>query len=388
MKKKPRITKKQKIGLIMLGIFLALVLLELSLRVTGYVMLEMQRAKNTVGEDDEYVILCLGESTTAELLIGESSWPSELKKLLEKKDIGKFSIINEGIGGTNTALISSRLEKNLDRYQPHIVITMMGINDGPNENDEFVKMYYENMKKNEIKLFLKNTRIIKLLNLIKIHLKGKFLYRRYINTTESHEIFNLGLEYFEHGNLEKSKYYFKKNILMNPKDGNSYFMIGRIYEMKGNLEYAEKMYKKAILFSNRSDNALINLFNIHYQQNNKGIENSFIKSLSFNRKNISMTKYHYQYTYNLLKENNIKFVVMQYPRREIEEFKNFFTEEQQKDIIFVENKENFKEALENASYDDLFVDRFASDFGHCTIKGNRLIAENVADAIVKETDIS
>jgi hypothetical protein len=79
---------------------------------------------------------------------------------------------------------------------------------------------------------------------------------------------------------------------------------------------------------------------------------------------------------------------MQYPRREIEEFKNFFTEEQQKDIIFVENKENFKEALENASYDDLFVDRFAGDFGHCTIKGNRLIAENVAKVLVEDLNIS
>jgi len=86
--------------------------------------------------------------------------------------------------------------------------------------------------------------------------------------------------------------------------------------------------------------------------------------------------------YEKLTERKIRFLVMGYPTRSINEFKDMFDKSQQKDIIFIENKENFEEALENASYDDIFIDRFAGDFGHCTLRGNLLIAENVADAIL------
>ena len=49
----------------------------------------------------------------------------------------------------------------------------------------------------------------------------------------------------------------------------------------------------------------------------------------------------------------------------------------------MDNKEVFKEALKNGSYEDYFEDRFAGDFGHCTGKGNYILAENVAKSILK-----
>ena len=53
-------------------------------------------------------------------------------------------------------------------------------------------------------------------------------------------------------------------------------------------------------------------------------------------------------------------------------------------IIFVDNEKIFKEALKNASFKEYFMDMFAGDFGHCTPKGNKLLAKNVANAILKE----
>ena len=73
---------------------------------------------------------------------------------------------------------------------------------------------------------------------------------------------------------------------------------------------------------------------------------------------------------------------MQYPTMDVEEIKQMFNGDE--DIIFVSNEENFKEALEKGKYEDYFVDNFGGTFGHATSKGNRLIAENVANVILNK----
>ncbi|MFH1363885.1 MAG: hypothetical protein ABIH45_06740 [Candidatus Omnitrophota bacterium] len=53
-------------------------------------------------------------------------------------------------------------------------------------------------------------------------------------------------------------------------------------------------------------------------------------------------------------------------------------------VIFVDNEMLFKNATEKEGYDEYFTDSFAGDFGHCTVKGNKLLAENIAKAISKK----
>ena len=55
-----------------------------------------------------------------------------------------------------------------------------------------------------------------------------------------------------------------------------------------------------------------------------------------------------------------------------------------KGVIFVDNERVFQEALKQGSYQEYFRDMFAGDFGHCTQKGNMLLAQNIADVILKE----
>jgi len=50
----------------------------------------------------------------------------------------------------------------------------------------------------------------------------------------------------------------------------------------------------------------------------------------------------------------------------------------------VDNERIFKETVSNDGYEAYFKDAFAGDFGHCTEKGNRLLAENIANTIIKE----
>ncbi len=55
-----------------------------------------------------------------------------------------------------------------------------------------------------------------------------------------------------------------------------------------------------------------------------------------------------------------------------------------KDIVFVDHEKSFKDGVKIDGYDAYFVDNFEGSFGHCTYKGNRLLAENIADAIINK----
>ena len=272
-------TNKQKIFLILFGILLTFALLEIGLRLGGF-LLSSNRFNNRIDYNNEtYVVLCLGESTTAKLP-GENSWPEELEISLNQRNKKiKFQVVNEGLIGVTSTYIISHIEENLVRYKPDMVITMMGIND----NDPYVR--YE-------KGFFENLRTLELFRLLKSHLESKIK------------------------DLDDKK----QEVLVNK-------------------------------------------------------EISYYNSSTYNN---------YQTLYNILNERKVKLVIMQYPMRNVKEFKNMFDEEQQQNVIFVSNEENFKKALENASYDDYFTDHFAGDFGHCTLKGNMLIAENVADVVLNE----
>ena len=117
---------KHKIGLIVFGIFLTLIILEIELSATGFVLYSLQREGNNIAEDkNEYRILSLGESTTADLFNGESSWPTELERILNNRSsVIKFEVFNEGISGTTSPRILNELEKNLHKYKPGMIIVM------------------------------------------------------------------------------------------------------------------------------------------------------------------------------------------------------------------------------------------------------------------------
>lgn len=74
---------------------------------------------------------------------------------------------------------------------------------------------------------------------------------------------------------------------------------------------------------------------------------------------------------------------MQYPMRKIDPLKEIF-KGQSEGIIFIDNEKIFKEAIRKEGYKEYFIDLYAGDFGHCSDKGNRLIAENIAAVILRE----
>ncbi|MFA4993548.1 MAG: hypothetical protein WC571_06240, partial [Candidatus Omnitrophota bacterium] len=96
----------------------------------------------------------------------------------------------------------------------------------------------------------------------------------------------------------------------------------------------------------------------------------------------SVTVDNYRKLKQVLDKRKIKFVCVQYPMRSIQPLKKIFQGDE--DIVFVDNERIFKDVVRKEGYSAYFIDMFGGDFGHCTPEGNRLLAENIANAIIKE----
>jgi len=473
-------TKKRKVyKKVFLWVIIGFIFLELLLRVGGAVYLGWKDYRNRITESDKesYHILALGESTTAG---GRSSWPAQLEEILNNRNSKiKFKVFNEGIPGVNTAYILSKLRYNLDKYQPDMVISMIGMNDA-----EIKLIYKEKYKDNlgiKINLIFENLRIYRL---------GKWLLTVFssnkINSLNSMNVDNqftlnqdseedyreymeLGGKYFENGELEEAQKIFENIILeFHPDDDSIYFLLSQIYHSNNltdeaketfervielnpnhyapyfllgefyyddpenyNPEKAEIMFKKAIelnpnccgcysnlgmlyidqgkleaakkihkilvglYFKHTCDTYPLFLTKVFYDRGiyDESLDEHYEKyGFSFyGNKNISdieVTKYYYNEIYRILRQRDITVAFMQYPTVDVGLIKSLFKGDE--NIIFISNEENFKKALENATLENIFIDSFGlslnsifrGDYGHATSKGNRLIAENVADIIL------
>ena len=416
--------------------------------------------------------MCLGESTTA------NRYPSFLEKALNQRDINiKFSVIDKGVNGTNTAYILDRLESNLDAYQPDMVITMMGCND-------YATMYYQDIPDADTWLF-KHCRVYRFSRIIYMQILKKLkkediysvnrstlaLKNSYLNQSKLFEVgtafkkaielnpqddrayLELGLLYRDQGKFSEAEVVFKKAIELNPQDDRVYFELGRLYQDRGRFSEAELPFKKVLELNPQDDRAYLELGWLYRDQGKfSEAEASFKKGLEFNpqddrayfelgqfyqdqgkfseaeaafKKAIElnpksgkiyralrelyklmgnprfareydkktrelgldyyppMTINNYHKLKVILDKRGIAYVCVQYPVRKLEPLKKIFQGETE-GIIFVDNEKIFKEALKKSGHKEYFIDMFGGDFGHCTKKGDQLLAENIADSIFKE----
>jgi len=112
---------------IVIGIAATLLVVEAVLQGASLRVKRADRGTGTAPIDGEFRIACIGESTTYGL------WPSQLENLLnEGLPDQKFRVINRGDVGIRTDGVAARIEGWLDEDRPHLVITMLGINDEGN----------------------------------------------------------------------------------------------------------------------------------------------------------------------------------------------------------------------------------------------------------------
>lgn len=495
-----KISVKQKIGLVILGLFLSIVILEVGLRMGGLILLSLQERRNKISLNrrGDIVILCLGESTTARG--GKNSWPDQLEEILNKKNIEiKFNVINKGVEGVDTGVILSTLEENMDRYNPGIVITMLGINDQPGT------VLYEDSPDIKIKLFFKEFRVYKLSKILsqrivnkinnmistrtmtglmemqnlkkmpsapeqyeklkdrlkEMYSQGKYLeagkiLEKLIEIIKGDRLYDLyiGLAscYKMQERYEEAEKLLKKAIEINPEnnwaytdlvilyrdqrrfkeavkhfkkinnnsslDYGFYIEIGYCYRDMGEYGKAEQMFKKALEINPKYEPAYTELGGLFIEQARSNdinelaekiikerLENDrlygfiaavYMKQCKYNESAEYLekanefrlkyynpiTRHNYQKLKEIVTQRGIKLVCVQYPMRSIKPLKKIF--DSTEGIIFVDNEKIFKDALKGAKYEDYFTDNFGGDFGHCNRKGNRLLAVNVANVILKE----
>ncbi|MBN1869133.1 MAG: tetratricopeptide repeat protein [Candidatus Omnitrophica bacterium] len=247
---------KQKMGLVIASSIIAILLLEIGLRLGGLILSSIEEARNrsSITGKQIYTIVCLGESTT--MFGGINSYPRHLERILNEKNEGiQFKVINKGVPSYDTAYILSKLAKIIADYQPDIVISMMGINDSIH-----TPVYKDNLRIRTM-LFLQEIRIVKLVKLLRSHILRKIAdlsgNRKFpgaedliaeieLNPKTQYYYQMLG-EYYEslgHGAAEEKL--FRKAIAKRPDKSWAYGLLGKFLARQGRNDEATEVYKGAI----------------------------------------------------------------------------------------------------------------------------------------------
>jgi len=211
-----------------------------------------------------------------------------------------------------------------------------------------------------------------------------------LNPNDDRACVDLGQHYRAQGRLSEAEALYNKTVEINPQNELAYIELGWIYRLQGKLSQAESVFKKGIeleLPHNRvyDDRACVALSALYEAMGKPDLAKEYIEKAERLRSRTSspITVHNYLKLKGILDQKGIRLVCMQYPMRSVEPLKNIF-QNKERDVVFVDNEKLFKDAVEKDGYGTYFQDAFGGDFGHCTAKGNKLLAENIANVILTE----
>jgi tetratricopeptide (TPR) repeat protein len=199
----------------------------------------------------------------------------------------------------------------------------------------------------------------------------------------------LGRLYLMEEKYSRAEVIFKKAIEVDPQDYMAYLELGSLYKQQSRMKEAKGVFKRAIEVAPGCDTAYLELISCREGEKSAAGKGDsefrkpyFQKARSIARFYNKITRNNFNKLKNLVLSRGIRLICVQYPTKSLEGLKKMFGTTA--GIAFVDNEMNFQEALKNGKYTDYFVDTSSGEgFGHCTAKGNRLLAENVADALIK-----
>ncbi|MFH1800091.1 MAG: tetratricopeptide repeat protein [Candidatus Omnitrophota bacterium] len=205
-----------------------------------------------------------------------------------------------------------------------------------------------------------------------------------LNPVNYRALINLGKIYREQGKFPEAEDAFKKSIELNPVNDYAYVEFGALYREEGKFPQAEDLFKKTLELDPENDRAAGALLSMYKEMGKPELAKEYAKKVKELKSEdyAAMTVNNYRKLKEILDRKRIQLVCAQYPMRPVELLKRIF--ENNKGIVFVDNERVFKEAVKKGSYKEYFGDIFAGDFGHCTQKGNKLLAQNIANVILKE----
>lgn len=382
----------KKFVLVLLGIFFSFLCLEISLQTAGLILKTVQKHKkdytiNTydiIGNKNVITVMCIGESTT------EGQYPLFLEEYLMKYIPNKkFNVIDSGYASIRLDDLYYKVKTNIEKYNPDIIVGMIGIND----TTEYV-----------FKIIPKKLKVIKFLNLlyysyknqnISRELEKEYNYNSIVSKKTDSTNNKLFDSMFKENNI--SKYPLLLLLSQTKKTETPY-----IYTMKNEfcklvaLKYYHNYLGKDITFDSLIEdilktnhikkefkyglNGILCITKSDYEQGLKNLDMADSVRLTYDYTEISKK---YKKILDLIIKKNIQYIAMQYPVRDIGSLKRIIeTTGYENDVIFVSNKDNFRNALMYEKRYEIFSDLFAWDFGHCQNYGNRLIADNLAKEIL------
>jgi tetratricopeptide (TPR) repeat protein len=195
----------------------------------------------------------------------------------------------------------------------------------------------------------------------------------------------LGSLYQAQGKSSQAADAYKKVIELTPRNVYAYIKLGWFYQTQGKLSQAVDAYKKVIELDPQNDRVYGTLSVLCETIGNSEQAKAYAQKANRIRleQDNFVTAHNYRALKEILDKRGIRLVYVQYPMRSIEPLKKIFQDDGE-GIIFVDNERIFRDAVKKDGYSVYFKDMFGGDFGHCTDKGNRLLAENIANMILKE----
>jgi tetratricopeptide (TPR) repeat protein len=294
---------REKIALILFGVALFFVILEIILRLAGFLLVSIQGYRNYLSarEKDAYRIVCIGESTTA--LGQEDSYPSKLEGILNQHKTGiRFSVINKGMVGVTSGDIVLKLDAFLDEYHPDMVIAMMGINDaGPHMPLD------EGSWLDAVMGSLRIFRLAKLLWLHKITPGTVVPEKQQVSVQQAKQscqdleeclkavgtspqewgtYLELGQYYFSHGRLSEAEEAFKKTVELDPGRAGLCLNLGCFYQVRNKFPEAESWLNKALELDPTNEMVHIVLGRLYFSQGKYPAAEQFLsKAIAMNPAN-------------------------------------------------------------------------------------------------------
>lgn len=448
-----RLSPGRKLLLVLVGLLLALVLAEVGMRLAGLMLMSSQRRGSHVRQGDAAAvrILCLGESTSAEVFSdhGDQSWPKVMERALNRSPGAlRYRVYNTAVPGLITSVIAADLDRRLAQYQPHLVVSMIGVNDrnlGTRYSDSrapwrglrvykllcwLMEAYgghqppdsWDVLSKNQSEAYLQKLRhnseqIMKLLAAGDEAAAAARLVsvRKEHSDLGAHVFAEIGTRSDQRGRTTQAIRVLMTAYSRGEPDLWLLQRITNFLAYEANTEETQRLSRRAVELFARDHDArqpgvrLVSHFASIYTNISAQVPamDRVLKKHGVRKDSSSAhqnTVHNYRVIHDKLSKAGVRWVAMAYPLTSVDALRNVFSNEplgkfptfydalqrrypqltikpRYRDIVFVENRDNFERALRTHSFEQLFSDRFGTSFGHTTDLGHRLIGENVARVI-------
>jgi tetratricopeptide (TPR) repeat protein len=209
-----------------------------------------------------------------------------------------------------------------------------------------------------------------------------------INRSNGAAHLQLGVCYRKQRRYAEAAEQLEKAVELRPDDPKAYGELQRCYHDSGRVDDEQRLIREIAKLDLESD-LLYGILAMNYRKHGQdATAQEFLIRASMHRlQNYNpVTRNCYREVARRATEAGIRLVAVEYPMRDVGPLKKMLDHDER--FIFVDNEKVFMDALSGGKYEDYFVDNFGGLFGHCTVSGNRLLANNIAENILRNLEFA